>query len=301
MRIHRLHPTVTEESILWHPHPFCELEHLPGCLIIILGITRQFTHIGYRRDAHEHIVEPECVLLRTDTGESAVREAVFLVHDIIGIVVDQWAQGLFPVSEERLDHRTADSPGIVEGMRVDDAADIPVNVLILRIDLLEIRSDVSQQLMTLDDIVTIGVISSSSIGSENTRVSDTPLITCQSESALLQLSRIGNLLVVRHRSARILIHQRCRSLGVDILKHPVHDLLHLLRLRHTIADAICWFHQMQRCIIVVHLLGKQRCGHKKAYQRKKHFSHVHGLFCVRLQETVHLVCYLAHALHRGVA
>ena len=268
VRIHRLHPTVTEESFLWHPHPFCKLEHLPGCLIIILGITRQLTHVGYRRDAHEHIVEPKRILLRADTGESAVRETVFLVHDIVGIVVDQWAQGLFPVSEERLDHRTADSPGIVEGMGVDDAADIPVDVLILRIDLLEIGSDVCQQLMALDDIVTIGVIASSSIGSENTRVGDAPLIACQSESTLLQLCRGGDLLVVRHGSARILIHKCCRSLCVDIRQHPVHHLLHLLRLRHTVADAVCRLHQMQRRIIVIHLLGKQRCGHKKAYQRK---------------------------------
>ena len=186
-------------------------------------------------------------------------------------------------------------------MRVDDAADIPVNVLILRIDLLEIRSDVSQQLMTLDDIVTISLVAGSRIGSEDAGISDAPLIARQPEPALLQLRRGCYLLVVRHWGTCLPIDECRRRLGINICQHPVHDLLHLLRLRHTIADAICWFHQMQRRIIVIDLLGKQWGSHQKAYQRKKHFSHVHGLFCVRLQETVHLVCYLAHALHRGVA
>ena len=79
MFLHRLYPSVTEEALLGHEHPLGKLKHLTSSLIIVLGSACQLTHIGYCRDAHEHIVEPKRVLLWTDTGKGTVGKSVLLI------------------------------------------------------------------------------------------------------------------------------------------------------------------------------------------------------------------------------
>ena len=87
MRIHALNPPMTEQFLFRHPHPTGKLKNLTSSLIIIFGIARKFTHISHSRNTHEHIIEPYRILLRTNTGKSAIGNTVFLIHDIVGIVV----------------------------------------------------------------------------------------------------------------------------------------------------------------------------------------------------------------------
>ena len=232
MRIHLLYPAVTEQSLLRYPHPLGELEHLPGSLVEILPVTCQNTHIGNRRNTHEHVIEPNGILLWTDAGESTVDKAELLVHDIVGIVVYQWSDISYRIlvtsHQCSLDHRAADGSGIVEGMRVDDATDIHVDSLVLSIDFPEHRGYIGEQLMTLCHIIEIGIVTSGLVSGKDTRIGYTPLITCQSEAALLQLSVGIGFLQILHLLTGLLVDQHCRSLSIDVSQYDIHRLLHLL-------------------------------------------------------------------------
>jgi len=84
---------MAEELLLGHPHAAGKLHHLAGGLVIVFAVAGKASHVGYGGNAHEHVVEPDGVLLRTQPGKGAVGQAVLLVHDVVCIVVDERLQG----------------------------------------------------------------------------------------------------------------------------------------------------------------------------------------------------------------
>ena len=268
MRLHGLYPSVAEEVLLGYPHTTGKTAHLAGCLVVVFRVARQLAHIGHRGNAHEHIVEPHRILLRTQARESAVGKPILLVNDIAGVVIDERTQtgSLSHARERGLDHRAAHGTGIVEGMRVDDAADIAVDCLAGGKQFLIIRIDFGQQTVALCHIVAIGRIARHFVGSQDAGIGDAPLVAGQSETALLQL-HVGidvlqgcRLVAIRPFAARLLIYQRGRRLCVDVAQHAVHGLFHVFCRRHAIASLVNRLHQMQRCVVVVHLLCDRRQG-----------------------------------------
>ncbi len=87
--LHGLDPSVAEELALRHPHALGKLDDLSGGLVVVFRVARQPAHVGHGGYAHEHVVEPDGVLLRAKSGEGAVGQAVLAVHDVVDVVVNE--------------------------------------------------------------------------------------------------------------------------------------------------------------------------------------------------------------------
>ena len=260
MGLHGLYPAMAEQSVLSHEHAVGKEQHLTGCLIIVLGIARQPSHIGHGGNTHEHVVQPHRVLLRAQTCKDAVSEPVLLIDNIVGIQVDTLSQRQRRVVEHGLDHRHAHGTGIVQRMGVDDATHVDVDVLMLLIDFLEIGRHVAQQFVALVDVVAIGIVAGGLISCQHRGIGDAPLIAGQSETALLQLGVLVDILQAGHLPARTFVYQLCRGLTLYIAQHTVDGLLDTLLGGNAVALLVGRPHQVQRCVVVVHLLaaGSQR-------------------------------------------
>ena len=141
MRIHILHPSVAEESLLLYPHTAGKLHHLSGCLVIVTLVTRIFSHVSHSRDTHEHIIKPYRILLRTQASEGTVSQTILLIYNIVCIVVYQRTERSLCTYPRQfcLYHRAAHCSRIVKGMRVYDAPDIGVYIFLLLIYLAKAR------------------------------------------------------------------------------------------------------------------------------------------------------------------
>ena len=158
---------MAEESLFLDKHALGKLQHLLHSLIIVFRFPGVFTHIGHCGDAHKHIVEPKCIVLRTNTGKRSVGQTVLLVEDIVGIVGNQIVKPQTFVFQHCLDHGRTDGPAIVEGMGLKHAAHVSVDRLVFLIYLFIIRSNLSQEFHPAIDIIAICIIASSFISSQN--------------------------------------------------------------------------------------------------------------------------------------
>ena len=222
--LNRFHPAVTEEFLLRHPHALGKQQNLSGSLVEVSVSAGVLPHLCYGGYAHEHVIEPYGVLLRTVTGKGAVAQPVFLVHDIVGVVsdalVNQPAQLLVFLLEDsahRLDHRRAHRPCIVEGMWVNDAAHVRVNLPVLCIHLIIIRSHFGQQPVAAVHILAVSLVAGSLICCQHTRVGHAPFVACQTESAPFQLGVGVDVLHTGHFFTAVLVNQRGWCLRVNIV------------------------------------------------------------------------------------
>ena len=117
--------------------------------------------------------------------------------------------------------------------------------------------------MALIYIVVVSLVAGGLISCQHTRIGDAPLIAGQSETTLLQLGILVDILQACHLLTRTLVNQQGRCLAVYILQHAVHGIFHTFLRGYAIALLIGRTHQVQRCIVVIHLLSTdgRRCQH----------------------------------------
>ena len=146
-------------------------------------------------------------------------------------------------------------------MGVNHTAYVAVEALALLVQLLKIGEDVGQETMALDHIVAIGHVASDIVGSQYTRVGDTPLVAGETESALLKLRALIDVAETGDLGPAGAIDDRGWRLTINIGEDTVDGLLHLFDLRDAIGYAIARPHEVQgRVVVIDGLLGCQQRG-----------------------------------------
>ena len=212
MRVHALHPSVSEKFLFGHPHALLEQHDLTDSFLqVLVSILCVYASVpSHGRDTHEHIVEPHRVILRPRTGEDAVAQPVLAVQDKVHVVVDLFAELQFRILDHRLAHGSAYGAGIVKSLRI--------------VHLLIVGRIVNDKLHAVERIVAVFGITSCLGCSQHGRIGDTPLVAGQRESARLWFS----------------VNNFGRCVLFDKLVNAVQIRLNALTLQHAITILICW-------------------------------------------------------------
>ena len=65
VRVHGFYPSVAEEFLFFHPHLILKKHYLLCCFVEIFAVVGISAHVGYSRNCHKHVVEPNSILVRT--------------------------------------------------------------------------------------------------------------------------------------------------------------------------------------------------------------------------------------------
>ena len=242
---------MTEQILLRHPHTFGKLQNLSCSFVVVFTVASIFTHIGNGRNPHKHIVEPNSILLRTQTGKSTIAQAILLIRYIVGIVlytlIDKLTQTFVTILEycsHRLYHRTAHSTCIVKSMRIDNTPYIYINIATFLVYLSKIRCHFSQKFVTLVHIVLICLVASGFVSRQHSRISHTPLVAGKTETALLKICVGIDILHTGYFFSCLFINKHCWSLSINIIQHSVHGLLYAFHSRYAIPYPVLWLHKV---------------------------------------------------------
>ena len=164
--------------------------------------------ISQRRDSHEHVVQPDGVVLRAVACECAVGQAVLSVFDESEIIFYQVGQRQGRVGDTRLHHGTTHGSGIVQCFRVQDLFHLCVGIFVLFVKLAESRSDFGQEFETADDVILVSVISRHFGGIQQCLISHAPFIAPDAERAPVECGAVGECagsrsLLCRRRPIRV--------------------------------------------------------------------------------------------------
>src|SRR5690554_3361618 len=134
-----LHPAMTEESFFLHEHLFPEKGDLSYRFIEITALTGHCTHLSDGRDAHEHVIEPDGVHLRTFAGKGTVMEPILIVHDVVHVVGNNRFQLQPGIHPRCLDHGGTDGSCIVECRWFEDLPHLRIGSTVISQHLFECR------------------------------------------------------------------------------------------------------------------------------------------------------------------
>ena len=208
MLVHRLHPAVAEEVLLRDPHLLLEEADLADGFVEILLVAGQLAVPGQGRDAHEHVIQPHGVELRPVAGKGPVLQAELLVHDVVGVEVDQRTEVQFRMGDLVLDHGHAHGAAVVQGVRSHHHAELVGGFAAARAVLLGLFGE---QFVAVIDVVAVGLVACAGGGGEHGGIGHAPLIAGQAEGAA------GNLPVLAGLPGRLGVHefQDAVQLGLD--------------------------------------------------------------------------------------
>ena len=155
---HILHPSMAEESHFWHKHFLFKQEYLFSRFIKKTRVFGLLSPICQCRHPHEHIVEPNGVLMRSQSSECSITEPVFLIHNVADVIIDERFEVLIYSDVLCFNHRTAYGSCVVECMGFNHSPDVDINFLTFAVDLFEERHDIRQQRMAFGDIIHISFV-----------------------------------------------------------------------------------------------------------------------------------------------
>ncbi len=218
---------MAEEFLLGHPHVFAEQADLTRRRVVALLRQvapldlAQAAAVGHRRDAHVHVVEPHRVALRPVAGQRSVGQPVLAVHHPVEIVVDHRSQqrGQIGILHDRLDHRRAHRPRIVQRTGVDH---LPHGRLAGFVEnLFEGRECPTEQFEAVVDVVGVFPVAGHLSHPEHAGIGNAPLIARQAETAPFEHAVGGYFAQIGYFLPRFAVDEGRRRVGVHEPEQPV--------------------------------------------------------------------------------
>ena len=246
------HVAVTVKPLFRDKHAVDELSADLGRLVEISCRFLLFINatISQRRDSHEHVVQPDGVVLGAVACECAVGQAVLSVFDESEIIFYQVGQRQGRVGDTRLHHGTTHGSGIVQCFRVQDLFHLCVGIFVLFVKLAESRSDFGQEFETADDVILVSVISRHFGGIQQCLISHAPFIAPDAERAPVERGAVGNVPVVGHFFA-VGVQYAYGSMLLNVGEYPVDVRLDLFSGQVAVGYFVFRSEQVQRSRHVV--------------------------------------------------
>ena len=142
MIFHTFYPSMTEQAFFRYEHALCKLQYLAYSFLIIFVIVVGCiaSHQSNRGDAHEHVVQPQCVVVRTVTGKCAVGQTMLFVHDEMEVIVNHVLQFQAFVFHLCLHHCRTYGSCIIQGVRSQNLKHLCIGCTVFFIYFLKVRS-----------------------------------------------------------------------------------------------------------------------------------------------------------------